>query len=69
MRTSLYFHEVEHNGDLDEYINDIREAGGKVLSKEINYEAETAVVDIEFEQGFAEKFRQTRACEFSNLAN
>ena len=69
MKAVLYFSECEHDGDLDEYISDIVNCGGKVLDREINYDAETAKVEIEIDETFAEKFKQTNAFEFSNLAN
>ena len=69
MKGVLYFSECEHNGDLDEYISDIVNCGGKILSKEINYEAERGKVEVEFDETFADKFRKTRACESSNMAN
>jgi len=69
MKAVLYFSECEHNGDLDEYLSDIRNCGGKILDSKINYEAETAKVEIEIDETFAEKFRNTRACGYSNLAN
>lgn len=69
MKATLYFYECEHNGDLDEYISDIVKSGGKILDKKINYEAETARVDVEIDETFAEKFRTTRAFGFSNLDN
>jgi hypothetical protein len=60
---------VEHNGDLDNIISDIQVSGGTVIDKKINYDAETAVVDIEFNSLFAGKFRETDSFQFSNLSD
>jgi len=54
-------------GDLDRYLEDIYESGGKVLSSEINYDAETAnvIVEIADVEAFNKKFVETETCEFT----
>lgn len=64
----INFHECEHDGDLDTYKNDIRNAGGKILSSEINYDEESAVVHIEIDDSFMHKFKGTDSFGFSNLS-
>lgn len=69
-RTTIYFTECEHNGDLDEYIDDITRSGGKVTDAKINIEEETAMVHVDiFDDDFAERFRKTNAFDFSNLCD
>lgn len=67
---TLNFHECEHEGDLDYYLDDIREAGGNAVSWELNYEAETAEVKVEVEdvKEFLIKFKETDGCDFSQYA-
>jgi hypothetical protein len=62
----LHFCECEHNGDLDNYKDDIRASGGKVVGSELNYEAETGWVDVEIDETFWDKFKQTDSYGFSN---
>jgi hypothetical protein len=62
----IHFYECEHYGDLDNYKSDIIESGGRILNAELNYEAETAWVDVEIDETFMPKFKKTDACAFSN---
>jgi predicted enzyme related to lactoylglutathione lyase len=69
-RTTIYFSECEHNGDLDEYIEDIEKSGGKVIHAAINTEEETAMCQVDIiDDDFAERFKKTNAYDFSNLCN
>lgn len=69
MKTTIYFSECEHDGDLDNYKTDIVNSGGIVISSKINSEAETAAVEVEFQSGFSDKFRETDSFQFSNLSD
>jgi hypothetical protein len=66
MRTSLEFYECEHNGDLDNYIEDIESCGGCVINSSINLEAEIGYVMIEHSPDFWDKFKETDAFNFLN---
>ena len=69
-RTTIYFSECEHQGDLDEYIKDIVASGGKVIDFRINTEEERAMVQVDIlDDDFAERFKKTNAYDFSNLCN
>ena len=57
----IKFYECEHNGDLDNYKSDIRDSGGKILNSGLNYEAETGWVEVEIDDKFWERFKQTDA--------
>ena len=46
-KVTLCFYECEHDGDLNEYLDDIRESGGQVINSDLNYDAETADVEVE----------------------
>lgn len=65
---TLEFYECEHNGDLDNYITDIEESGGKVISSELNYDREVGIVviDVADDKVFMEKFSNTDAYGFIN---
>lgn len=69
MKTTMYFSECEHDGDLDNYVSDIINCGGKIISSQINHDEETARVEIEYEPGFVEKFKKTDSIDFSNWSN
>lgn len=62
----IHFYECEHEGDLGDYKEDIRACGGRILNSGLNYEAETGWVDVEIDDTFMPKFKQTSACGFSN---
>ena len=49
MTIEILFHECEHPGDLNNYIDDITSSGGDIISKEIYYDSETALVEISVE--------------------
>ena len=38
VRFRIDFRECEHDGDLDNYIYDIKESGGTIINKEIDYD-------------------------------
>lgn len=64
----IEFYECEHQGDLDNYIEDILESGGEVITSEVNYDSEIGFVRIEVsnKQDFMEKFYQTDSYDFIN---
>jgi hypothetical protein len=69
VRIQISFDECEHPGDLDNYIQEVRDSGAIILSSMINYEAETGLVDVEipdFER-FLTEFEKTNAIEFATL--
>ena len=47
MKATIYFHECEHNSDLENYLNDLKDSGADILSSNLDYEEETAEVKIE----------------------
>ena len=47
MKTTLYFTECEHNGDLQNYIEDIELSGGTILSYDIDIHEETGSINID----------------------
>ena len=50
MITTLHFSEIEHNGDLDRAYDAIYINGGIIMSKQVNYEAETAEISVRHDQ-------------------
>lgn len=66
---TVYFHECEHEGDLNNYITDLREAGASILSSSCNSDAESGVVRIGVKDlaSFLSKFKETDSYEFSSL--
>lgn len=69
MKVTLHFHECEHQGDLDNYLNDLMDSSATILTSEINYDEETAKVEVEVDAYgiFLNIFEDTDAYEFSNL--
>ena len=69
MIRTLSFYECEHEGDLEYYLADLTKSGAKIVSSEINYDAETAEVTIEVEDkdGFLEAYKKTETYGFSSL--
>ena len=68
MTLTISFYECEHDGDLEDYVDDVVESGGKIVSSEINEEAEIGRVTVEVEdrEAFFEKFKKTDAYCFIN---
>ena len=62
------FGECEHEGDLEEYTGDLCRSGAKILSTEINYEAEIGHVTFSVPKDkvadFSEKFKKTTSYYF-----
>jgi len=63
---NIYFYECEHNGDLDNYKEDVRASGGDILNSGLDYEAETGwlKVRVEDKEAFMKKFAETDAYDF-----
>lgn len=66
VKIKVTFCECEHDGDLDNYLGDIRDCGGKVLSSNVDSDEETGTVvfEVEDKPAFVEKFKQTDAWQF-----
>jgi len=67
-KLELSFYECEHQGDLDTYIKDIVDCGGKIIAQVVNPEAETGhvVVHVEDKKAFWTLFKETYAYDFLN---
>jgi hypothetical protein len=65
-RIKVTFSECEHDGDMENYADDIRSCGGKIISTSVNPDAEegTAVFEVEDKATFVEKFKQTDSYGF-----
>ena len=65
---SLSFYEIEHDGDLQPVFSDIENCGAKVIGSAIDYEEETASIQIETKnkETFFKKFNNTESAEFLN---
>lgn len=66
---TVYFHECEHEGDLDNYITDLQNSGASVLSSSCDSDEETGVVKIRVKDfnSFLTKFKETDSYGFSSL--
>ena len=64
----LEFYECEHNGDLDYYLDDIIECGGKIVSSSVDHDSEIGhvVVAVKNRKEFITKFQETDASQFLN---
>ena len=71
-RITLSFGECEHQGDLDCYIRDIRECGGKIISSRLSggddgvYETGHVTFEVEDSVAFTAKFKLTDSWDFCN---
>lgn len=65
---TLEFYECEHQGDLDNYLYDVRQSGGKIISERINYEAEIGIVaaEVQDDKEFWRLFKETEAYNWLN---
>lgn len=71
MKKTLIFSECEHEGDLRNYEDDLRDSGATIISSECNYEAETGTIEIEIDdkdyKSFVEKFNETDSNGYCHL--
>ena len=67
---TISFNECEHEGDLSNYLDDVVGSGGTVCSSEINADAETGEVFVEFDnkEDFIKRFCATESSWFSSLS-
>jgi len=65
-RLKITFTECEHDADLENYADDVRNSGGTIVQSYVNTDEEEGVIIIEVEDKptFVEKFKQTQAWEF-----
>jgi hypothetical protein len=65
-KLTVTFSECEHDGDLDNYKEDIIKCGGKILSSSLDSDEETGTVVFEVEDKiiFRNKFIDTDTWEF-----
>lgn len=65
-RLYFTFTECEHNGDLENYANDVRNSGGTIISSRVNAEEEEGYMTIEVddESKFWDRFNKTDASDF-----
>ena len=67
-RMHLTFYECEHGGDLDHYLDDIYNSGGKVIRSQVERDEECSVlVEVEDKQDFLKRFKRTKSYGFSDL--
>ena len=69
MDACIIFSECEHNSDLDNYLDDLRSSGARVLRHRINHDTEEGEVYVSLEEPekFYKKFKETESYEFSNV--
>jgi len=71
MKVTIYFHECEHQGDMQNYLGELMECNAKIVTDSLDYEAETGTIEIEVEHygEFLGRFEDTDAYEFSSLCS
>jgi hypothetical protein len=62
------FYECEHEGDLQNYTNDIIKCGGTIQYNDVDYDREIGTVKFTVKdwKSFWEDFKQTETYEFLN---
>jgi hypothetical protein len=65
-RMERMFDECEHQDDLDEFIKDIVQCGGRIISSSVDYENDTGTVVFEVDdpKAFRAAFATTNAADF-----
>jgi len=66
MRLRITFTECEHNGDLENYADDVRNSGGTIVQSSVDTDAEegTMIVEVNDKAEFVAKFKETDAYQF-----
>lgn len=69
MRKTILFTECEHNGDLQNYIEDLELAGAKIIQEIPDFDAEEARVIIEVEniENFKIAYMVTDSYDFATI--
>ena len=72
MEKTIYFSECEHEGDMRNYTDDLYDCGAVIVSSELNSDAETCKITIDFSSeekmdNFYSKFKETDSYGFSSL--
>ena len=67
-KMTLYFSECEHNGDLQNYVTDVRNSGATIVESRCDTDQETGIVKIEVPdvEDFKTKFKETDSHGFLN---
>jgi len=65
-KVRITFSECEHQGDLNNYADDVRESGGTILEESVNTDIEegTILVEVEDKQTFVNKLSETDCWDF-----
>lgn len=68
---TIVFYECEHQGDLDNYLDDLVDCGAEDISTTLDTDSETAIVETSAKdlKEFEAKFKKTDAYQFSSWAN
>jgi hypothetical protein len=66
VKIRVTFSECEHDGDMDNYTDDIVKCGGRIISTSVDPDAEegVAIFEVDDKPAFVEKFKQTDAWQF-----
>jgi len=63
-KLTLCFYECEHNGDLNNYAEDVVASGGMIESSVVDTEEEVGTIECSVPLDFWRKFKTTNAYEF-----
>lgn len=67
LKFKIYFNKVEHDGDLKNYLTDIKDSDGSIVNSSINFDDKTAIVTVKVDDYnvFKSKFKRTEAFYYS----
>ena len=67
-KIKITFSECEHQEDLDNYADNVRESGGTILEESVNIDTEEGMmlveVEVEDKQTFVNKLKETDCYDF-----
>jgi hypothetical protein len=68
VRSTISFYECEHQGDLDNILEDMRHCGAKIGYTKLDVDAETCTIEYEVEDmgKFVTQLKDTESYEFIN---
>jgi hypothetical protein len=69
MRKTILFTECEHNGDLQNYIEDLEFSGADIILSEVNSSEEegTVIIEITDFENFKGRFKLTDSYDFASI--
>jgi hypothetical protein len=65
MRKAITFSECEHDGDVNNYKQDLIDSGATIIEVNPDFDSEEVTIVIDYEKDFIDKFKETNSYDFA----